>query len=353
ELVTLGLAYCIDRIDIATEGYIFDGSNTDFGNFVTYNSLTGGGVDDSDHDYNGTDGRVIMQFEPMCIQDINVRHVMLEFMDKGCATIELGNMNGTDDGSTDCNGDPCDTFDVLDIVILANCVLAGDCSQDCPTAPNGCFACAGDINQDGGYNVLDIVQLANCVLAQNCGGRVDDATESKIIMIDNVVSIEADGFVGGVQMTLQHGADFSIKMTDQAQYADYLTSEYETRLLVITPETDELFSYSGDFKITEVIVANSQNEVPTSLPTSYHLSVAYPNPFNPVTTMGLTIPEPGNVSVQVYNLTGQVVATLASGYMDANTYTLTWDASEISSGIYFVKAQVDGFATTQKLMLVK
>ena len=154
-------------------------------------------------------------------------------------------------------------------------------------------------------------------------------------------------------MTLQHGADFSIEMTDRAQHADYLTSEFETRLLVITPETDKLFSYTGDFKITEVIVANSQDEVPTSLPTTYELSVAYPNPFNPVTTMNLTIPESGNVSVQVYNLTGQVVATLASGYMDADKYTLTWDASEVSSGIYFVQAQADGFTTTQKLMLVK
>jgi hypothetical protein len=69
--------------------------------------------------------------------------------------------------------------------------------------------------------------------------------------------------------------------------------------------------------------------------------------------MDLTIPESGNVSVQVYSLTGQVVATLANGYMDANTYTLTWDASETSSGIYLVKAQGEGFTETQKLVLVK
>ena len=154
-------------------------------------------------------------------------------------------------------------------------------------------------------------------------------------------------------MTLQHDADFSIEMTDRALFSDYLTTGNETRLLVITPETDELFSYSGDFEITKVIVANSQDEVPTSLPTTYILSAAYPNPFNPVTTMDLTIPESGNVSVQVYNLTGQVIATLASGYRNANTYTLTWDASETSSGLYFVKAQANGFTATQKLMLIK
>ena len=52
-------------------------------------------------------------------------------------------------------------FNVLDVVALANCVLANNCD----TLPNGC---AADMNGDGGYNVLDIVALANCVLAANC-----------------------------------------------------------------------------------------------------------------------------------------------------------------------------------------
>jgi len=244
----------------------------------------------------------------------------------------------------DLNGD--DTYNVLDIVNLANCVLA----QNCNCIPNGC---AGDLNEDLVYNVLDIVTLANCVLAQNCGGRVDDATESSLIMKDNMVSIEADGFIGGVQMTLTHGEGFFIKMTDRALFADYLTNGNETRLLVITPETDELFSFSGDFEITEVIVANSQYEVPTSLPVLYRLSAAYPNPFNPVTTMNFTLPDAGNVNVQVYNLQGQIVSTLLSGYQAADTYTLIWEAYQVPSGMYFVKAEAEGFTETQKLMLIK
>jgi len=60
----------------------------------------------------------------------------------------------------DLNGDG--GYNVLDIVTLANCVLA----ENCASLDNGC---AGDLNGDGGYNVLDIVTLANCVLADNCG----------------------------------------------------------------------------------------------------------------------------------------------------------------------------------------
>ncbi len=246
----------------------------------------------------------------------------------------------------DLNGDG--GWNVLDIVTLANCVLAGDCLELE-------YGCAGDLNGDGGWNVLDIVTLANCVLAEDCGGRVDDASDASLIKKDNKLSFEADGFIGGVQLTLSHGSDFTIEMTDRALFADYLTTGNETRLLVISPETEELFSFTGDFEITEIIVANSQYEVSVDLPlaASFNLSDAYPNPFNPVTTMTLTMPLAGEITVEVYNLLGQVVATLASGYMEASTYTLTWDASEASSGVYFVQADAEGFVTTQKLMLVK
>ena len=74
---------------------------------------------------------------------------------------EIGDLN--DDGN----------WNVLDIVTLANCILAQNCENNCLSEDgtgNECFGCAGDLNGDGGYNVLDIVNLANCVLADNCGG---------------------------------------------------------------------------------------------------------------------------------------------------------------------------------------
>jgi hypothetical protein len=55
--------------------------------------------------------------------------------------------------------------------------------------------------------------------------------------------------------------------------------------------------------------------------TSFSISEAYPNPFNPTTTMTLTMPVSGEMQVDVYNLLGQSVAILTSGYKDAGTYT--------------------------------
>jgi len=81
----------------------------------------------------------------MCIQDINVRHIMLEFLDvEPCP--ELGDVN--DDSS----------WNVLDIVQLSNCILSNNCDEQV----NGS---AGDFNSDGFWNVLDIVQLVNLILS--------------------------------------------------------------------------------------------------------------------------------------------------------------------------------------------
>ena len=102
-----------------------------------------------------------------------------------------------------------------------------------------------------------------------------------------------------------------------------------------------------------MIVANGSERLNVASPTTFSLSDAYPNPFNPTTSMTLNIPESGNVSVHVYNIMGQAIATLASGYMEANTYTLTWDASSMASGMYFVRMMVAEKTFTQKLLLTK
>ena len=122
---------------------------------------------------------------------------------------------------------------------------------------------------------------------------------------------------------------------------------------MINPKTELLFDFSGYFDIKEIIVANTQYEVPVDLPISFNLSEAYPNPFNPRTSMYLTILKPSELEVKVYNVLGQLVMTLLNGHINQGVHHIEWDASNVSSGVYFVKAQTQGVTLTHKLILLK
>ena len=89
------------------------------------------------------------------------------------------------------------------------------------------------------------------------------------------------------------------------------------------------------------------------VPVVFSLSQAYPNPFNPVTTLSFAIPVDSEVSLSVYNLQGREVSTLISGYIEAGYHSLVWNANQYSSGVYFVKMVAGEFVNTQKLMLIK
>ena len=256
---------------------------------------------------------------------------------------ECGECGG--DGSScactigDVNGDG--DVNVLDIVEIVGYIVNGEGDFD--------LACA-DNNGDGAVNVLDIVGLVSDILG---GSRVNDATSARLIKSANGLVLQADGYIGGVQMTLSHGTDFTIELSDNAWISDYSTKGNQTILVLVQPTEGKLFTSNGDFEIVDMIIANSYDAVSTMVVREFSLSSAYPNPFNPTTSMTLAVPVAGKVSVQVYNIMGQVVATLISGHMNASTYTLTWDASSVSSGIYFVKAEAVGSVTTQKLVLMK
>ena len=65
------------------------------------------------------------------------------------------------------------------------------------------------------------------------------------------------------------------------------------------------------------------------------------------------MPNDGFVSVKVYNLMGQVVATLHEGNLTANSYSFTWDAADVASGMYLLQAEAAGNVDVQKIMLMK
>ncbi|MBZ0264723.1 T9SS type A sorting domain-containing protein [bacterium] len=100
----------------------------------------------------------------------------------------------------------------------------------------------------------------------------------------------------------------------------------------------------------EVEVREAGNGV---VPIEYALHEAYPNPFNPSTTLRFDVANTSLVKVSVFNLMGQEVAQLVNRDLNAGQYTTTWNASNMASGVYVVRMESNGFQAAQKVMLMK
>jgi hypothetical protein len=86
---------------------------------------------------------------------------------------------------------------------------------------------------------------------------------------------------------------------------------------------------------------------------SFNLEQNYPNPFNPSTKISYTIPKDGKVTLKVYNLTGNEIATLVNKPQSAGNYEISFDGSQLSSGIYFYSLEAAGLRLVRKMALIK
>ena len=91
------------------------------------------------------------------------------------------------------------------------------------------------------------------------------------------------------------------------------------------------------------------------IPAEFALYQNYPNPFNPVTTIRFDIPVETyhNTSLRIYDITGRVVETLVNEKLEPGQHEIQWNASQHSSGVYFLRMNAVSFIKTQKMILLK
>src|ERR1035437_784386 len=94
-------------------------------------------------------------------------------------------------------------------------------------------------------------------------------------------------------------------------------------------------------------------EAGVNSPSVLSLNQNYPNPFNPSTIISYSLPMASNVKLIVYNSIGQPVSVLENGFKNAGSYNVSFNASELSSGIYFCKIEAGQFSQIRKMMLLK
>jgi glucose/arabinose dehydrogenase len=166
----------------------------------------------------------------------------------------------------------------------------------------------------------------------------------------------------------------SVAGADVYAYQISLDSDFEELIFdATTPETQVFLTYdttldevyarvksinaAGESEWSDItpfiIEIPSSTETEPEIPGALTLNPAYPNPFNPSTTISFLLPEALDVRLEVYNNAAQRVAILAKGTMPQGQHDVRFDASDLSSGIYFVHLQAGGEQRTQKIMLIK
>ncbi|HVN49626.1 MAG TPA: endo-1,4-beta-xylanase, partial [Bacteroidota bacterium] len=162
--------------------------------------------------------------------------------------------------------------------------------------------------------------------------------------------------------------DSLLKVVDSLHQTNYTTTSWATLTSVaasaknamiqsysVSSSADTTLGKSKDSLIAAManltvtgISNNSGNIVKT-----FSLSQNYPNPFNPTTNIAFSVPARSFVSLKIYNVLGQEIATLANEELSAGNYTRQWNAINIQSGVYFYRLQAGSYTATKKLVLLK
>jgi hypothetical protein len=178
----------------------------------------------------------------------------------------------------------------------------------------------------------------------------DDGTHGDSIAADNKWTTELV-FASGVAQYVEYkfGAVFNgvDTLNGGASYLDNEAGFALNHSLLLNGASMTVYNTFGD-QVTSV------QRIPSSdLPTRFNLAQNYPNPFNPATTISYAIPANNFVTLRVYNILGQEVATLVNEKQAAGQYKVSFDASRLSSGMYLYRLDAGKYSFTKKMLLLK
>ena len=286
--------------------------------------------------------------------------------------------DGIGDACDDCNdmsGDINDDMliDILDIVNVVNMILTGGINSSDFTE---CEKSDGDFDGNGTINILDVIQIINVVLGTN--RLVDTDNNSYLDAVydiegeDLILTLSSESSLSGVQLSFYSDHLMDISINDNQNRSDlYLATDLHEDIqsyVVFSMENSsfdnnslELVIENGSMLDIEAIniLAGSKygNELELrwniSEVQNFKLNKVSPNPFNPATQVEYEIAQAGQMILSVYNVTGQKVSELYNGYQSEGTYNVVWDASEMSSGVYYISMLMNGHQETMKAVLVK
>ena len=295
-----------------------------------------------------------------------------------------------EDSDGDGLGDECDdcynesgnvnldaNIDVLDIVQVVNMILSGGINS---TEFTDCQISNANIDGNGLINVLDVIQLINMVLGSRYENNIEDLSYASVKLYDDgsdkIIRVEADSDISGIQFSFDSGFSHSIELKDNS-HIETLSSSYDGKYTVLSynmfnaPFDSHVIEYrvengsilrahEFDFVIGnsagesfQLTVDEGDNVVYDSGPYTFSLNNVYPNPFNPSTQISFSIPKDGYAKLSAFDMAGKEVDIIHEGFQSAGFHTYTWNASDMSSGVYYLRLSINDRTTTAKAVLMK
>ena len=158
--------------------------------------------------------------------------------------------------------------------------------------------------------------------------------QSEIVSVDGATASQATTYLTDIY--------------DNGNYDDLMTAYYNIRRIHL-----EQLIPAGVIPALTPDVMYKWDDGNGLLPSEFALAQNYPNPFNPSTVIEFALPRASDMTLEVYNVAGQKIATISEEHLEAGRHTLEWNAVEFASGVYLYRLQADEFVDTKKMILIK
>ncbi|MCK4462596.1 MAG: PD40 domain-containing protein [candidate division Zixibacteria bacterium] len=310
-------------------------------------------------------------FRTLAFTDMQYQTIYPAFVPDPNPTEILGYVPGDVDGTGG--------VDISDLVYTVDYMFTG--------GPPPCVMDALDVNGDCKLDISDLVYFVDYMfqggLELQCG-CVSSGVAAKVVAHPRiVVTAKVDDGMTTISLAAPfdlRGLDLQLVGPDGARPVklagddlDMVFGQDGQRVKigiidldganVISAGDNRVIQIAGEYEVVSAVVATDGYHTYAatigeaakggSLPTEFSLSQNYPNPFNPVTTISFSLPVVSHVTLEVYNVMGQRVTTVADGFYEAGVHACEWDGSSVASGVYFYRIETDAYTETKKMMLLK
>lgn len=275
---------------------------------------------------------------------------------------------GCSTAAGDLNED--EILNIQDIITMVNQILGS-------TSLEGCALEAADMNVDGIINIQDLISLVNAILGSARSAQLDGHGKVEYVASgqDMIIHVDSDVDVVGIQLSLISDTQLDIELKDNSHInQEYSFKDGITQYLAYSMfnqpfdsrTTELLIKSAGDLNMDdiEVTVADINGDALylshsgsgqnyQSGPHSFELSKLYPNPFNPSTEVSFSLPVDGHVQLAAFDVRGKEMDVIFEGAQSIGQHSYTWNASNLPSGVYYIRLQAGDMVTSQKALLIK